>query len=685
MKIRTRLQISVLGGSLLLLLALGGTLLFLVGRAMKHAALSQMASQAELVRAMCEVSFRDRQAKVAGDLDLFREWSTKRFDFLPRRQILAGTNQVDKSKAQLEVPVVLLDGLPLEKDDHKLVEAVKAMTGDDATIFLMADQGMLRVSTTVRRLDGGRAVGTFIPSSSPVYRSVAEGREFVGRAPVAGQAYLTAYTPLKDGKGKVAGALFLGVPEVDKKRLREEILARKTSDSRYVFVLDTHGVYKIHPTREDSSIADLPFAQEMIRRRTGDVEYDLPVEGGGTVRKQAVFAYSEELGWIAASTASVAEIQKTRTEIAKILLACLVGALVFFGLVTAWIDRSVSVPIRRTSALMHQISEGEGDLTQRIDATRRDELGELASGFNRFAEKTRQAIRSIWGQHASLGNATRGLLELSDDLDAQAKTAAAKSTSVAAAAERMSATTASFSRTLEDSNSSLGQVAASVEEMNASIQEIARAAESSRRTGESAVQSIDEAVRLVAELREASSEIGRVVGLITDISEQTKLLALNATIEAARAGEMGKGFAVVAGEVKQLAVGTASATSDIGSRTRRMQEATEKAVARIEAIRGVISEVALAQQSIAASVEEQSVTTNEISRNLSLAVQGMEQVTTRVGEVVATATGVTRDIAGVRATSVNLETRSRELRTMSGGIDASVEAVGRELGRFRVD
>lgn len=685
MKIRTRLQIAVMGASVALLGALGVTLVVVVGRAMERAALEQMSDQAELVRGMCDLSFRDRQTRVAGDIELFREGTQNRFEFLPRTEVLEGVDQVDKSKAVLQVATLRLDGKPLAEDDHKLVEHVKSLTGHDATIFLLASQGMIRVSTTVRQRDGGRAVGTFIPSSSPVYQSIAAGRKFVGRAVVAGQNYLTAYTPLTDRLGKVAGALFLGVPEVDREQLRGEVLARKASDSRYVFVMDTNGVFRIHPSREDGSIADLPFAQEMIRRKNGDVVYAWKNAEGKSVEKHAVFTYSKALGWIVASTATVSEINETRSDVVKILLVCIVFSLAVFGLVTVWIDRSVSAPIRRTGALMHGISEGEGDLTQRLDATRRDELGDLARGFNRFAEKTRQIIRSIWREHESLGTATQGLLGLSETLDVQAKMASEKSSMVAAAAEQMSVSAASVSSTLDASGSNLEQVAAAVEEMNASVQEIARAADSSRRTGESAVKSIDDAVRLMTELEVASSEIGRVVGLITEISEQTKLLALNATIEAARAGEMGKGFAVVAGEVKLLAVGTASATNDIGIRSKRMQEATQAAVARIESIREVIVGVADAQQTIAASVEEQSVTTKEISRNLSMAVQGMQQVSAQVGEVAMAATSVSRDIVGVKTTSEDLEGRSRELKEMSSRIGVSIDAVGKELGKFRVD
>src|SRR5690606_21069933 len=126
---------------------------------------------------------------------------------------------------------------------------------------------------------------------------------------------------------------------------------------------------------------------------------------------------------------------------------------------------------------------------------------------------------------------------------------------------------------------------------------------------------------------------GNVVKVITSIAEQTNLLALNATIEAARAGEAGKGFAVVASEVKDLAQETAKATEDIARRVAAIQVDTVSAVEAIAEISTIIANINDYQLTIASAVEEQTATTNEMSRSVAEAATGS-------GEIAANISGV---------------------------------------------
>lgn len=685
MKIKNRLHLAVLGGGSALLVVLGLAIDNITSDSLESQMIEQMHHQAVNARSLCELSFGDRRTKLLHDLDVFEVLARGRFRFPGGTIALDGVDQRDQSPAKLVVPQAVLDGQPLGSTTNDLVEHVKALTGDDATLFVFSPTGMLRVSTTVTRKDGTRAVGTFIPPSSPVYRAIAAGESFSGQAVVAGADFLTAYQPIRDAAGAVVGALFVGVPIVDREHLRKELFSRAIARTGYLFVIDTQGVFKVHPASEGGDARSLPFLSAAERNAEGQIRYQWPDSTGKTIWKQSYFVKSESLGWIVVATAPESEFFESRVHL-RILLGVFIGfAILLFAGVSIWVDRTVARPIRLAADLMRNIAEGDGDLTCRMDASSRDELGDLAEGFNRFVAKTRSIIRAVQDDTRPMSDGERELRGLASSLDQDSRLSAKLAASVAAAAEQMSASASHVTASIQESGAGLEQVAAAVEEMNASIGEIARAADSSRRTGMQALQSADEAHDLVAEMAEAASEIGRVVELIGEISEQTKLLALNATIEAARAGESGKGFAVVASEVKELAKGTSKATGDITQRVERMRQATGAVVERIARIRTISGEVASVQQTIAASVEEQSVTTREISKSLTLAVAGVRSISVNIGEVATAAGSVSRDIAEVKSSGEDLRGKAVAVGNVSSGLGASIGSVLAQLGKFRTE
>ena len=317
------------------------------------------------------------------------------------------------------------------------------------------------------------------------------------------------------------------------------------------------------------------------------------------------------------------------------ILCVILGAgfmLFFAGLVVR--------PIRRLSLALHEIAEGDGDLTHDLDAAGRDELAALARAFNGFQSKLRELIRQLAdGGHQ-----------------------------VADSSDQLAATSVRTADIVQRQQSETDQVATAMNEMTATVAEVARhasqAADATRQAdrqtemGRAAVTRAVEAMqRLSDQMQSATSAMTRVsddvnaisaiLNVIGEIAGQTNLLALNAAIEAARAGEQGRGFAVVADEVRTLAGRTQNSTHEIQAMIERLQSGTRGAVGVMDVGRtktqeslDAVAEAADAIETTARSVatikdmsiqiasaaEEQSAVAAEIDRNLSTIVQLVDQV-----------------------------------------------------------
>ena len=193
---------------------------------------------------------------------------------------------------------------------------------------------------------------------------------------------------------------------------------------------------------------------------------------------------------------------------------------------------------------------------------------------------------------------------------------------------------ASLASTAAQQMSSNAQsLATAVEEFEASIKEISGNASTAASVARTGVDAAEQTNTTIMRLGESSNEIGNVIKVINSIAEQTNLLALNATIEAARAGEAGKGFAVVANEVKELAKETSKATEDIIRRIETIQVDTQEAVDAIGRVAEIITQINESQNAIASAVEEQSVMTGEISRNISEVAHGSQDIARNIDMV----------------------------------------------------
>jgi methyl-accepting chemotaxis protein len=361
----------------------------------------------------------------------------------------------------------------------------------------------------------------------------------------------------------------------------------------------------------------------------------------GEALRELVSSKEKRAAQVAAD--SQASISRQRVQVQSLLL---VGALAVLA-IGFLLSRSVAVPILRVKKVLEKMAQG--DLRERVLVHGRDETGELAAAVNEALDRMQAALEAVRVNAVELARDSEGLRQLSSSLGESA-----------ARAEDQAGSASTFA---DEVSKSAQTSAAGTEEMGASIREIARSASDSARVSGEATTRAALANETIQRLGDSSKKVGEVAHFISSIAEQTNLLALNATIEAARAGEAGKGFAVVATEVKELAAQTAKAVGEVAGRISAIQSDSDAAVSAIGAIADIITNVTELQAGIAAAVEEQAATTQELARNAGLTAEGGSSISSSVARVLSEAHATSQSASSARDRSHKLSVMAAELQS----------------------
>ncbi|MFY1018272.1 methyl-accepting chemotaxis protein [Ectopseudomonas khazarica] len=637
---RIALQLAVALASMLVLLISLSTVFAL--RSLDNANLvtraEHLGSEARLLAdqlATFHGSLRDSTQRLAG---LFEQRFSGGVQLRSDERVTVGS---------LQAPALYLGATRLNNEFTE-VDDFTRMTAGVATVFVRDGDEFVRITTSLTKQDGTRALGTVLDHQHPAYQKLLAGQGYVGRALLFDRFYMTQYTPVRDAGGRVIAVLFVGFDYTDAQKLQMRNLTDfRIGSTGSLAILDEQGKWLVAPAGA-AAMSSLPvgLSERVANTGTGGFWSDgqdefysvaMPFAGGP---------------WTVLASMPREEIQAVTWRVGTQLA---IGSALTLLLAVIAVVLLLRRKLRPLGDLVQQAQAlGAGDLGARMTQSSEDEIGELARSFNRMGEALATMVAGIRVAAQDVSSRSQALSTLSRDAYQGIDQQSGEISSMAGAVEEFSAT----SQNIADNMRNTERLASE----NAQQTRIGRT--SMDQASEALVQiaeALEQTSTVINGLGQRSQEIGGIVSVITAIADQTNLLALNAAIEAARAGEQGRGFAVVADEVRSLAGRTREATNEISTMIGSIQSETNSAIATMEQGRQLMQDglernakvaAALAQISeqseaageqfaaITTATSEQSSTANVLSSNL----QSIAQANGEQREVVANLADTAREL-----------------------------------------
>ncbi|PHP87076.1 methyl-accepting chemotaxis protein [Burkholderia sp. AU18528] len=589
------------------------TLAHFAGQQLADEAHQRIDDKEQSIRAMVDLFDKALSAEANRSMSLFASFLPADFSLDPARTVDIGG---------VAAPTLLAGGQPLDLD-YSIPDQFLKKSGAIATIFARDGDDFVRITTSLKKQDGARAVGTKLDRAGPAYAPLVAGRSYTGLAKLFGRPYITQYKPVTDVSGRVIGALFVGLDiGAELKLVEDGIRALKIGDNGYYFVLDasqgpSRGTFVVHPDAAGQRADDTraPYAQ-MLAAAQGRLAYtstDPAAHDAGPTAKFVSFTTIPQWQWLVGGIALddelLATMRATRNRFLMIGAALVAAFAMLFVIV---VRRVVSRPLEAAARASERYAAG--DLSVRIrdgaaahGSAGNDEIGRLVQAVDGIGDGLARIVAQVRNGAADIAHGTVGIAAGSSDIAARIATQASSVEQTAASMEQITA--------------AVQQSAEHAAQANALVADASAAATN----GDAAVQRV---VATMDDIGRATRRIAEITGAIEGIAFQTNILALNAAVEAARAGEHGKGFAVVAAEVRALAQRSAAAVKEIDALSAESSTTVEQGYRIADAARGTMRDIVARVDQVRTLIGEISAA----SREQSTGIEQVNLAVTQIGE-----------------------------------------------------
>jgi len=500
-----------------------------------------------------------------------------------------------------------------------------------------------------------------------------------------GKAALVIAVPIRDGQKNLIGAL-LGV--VDFENLSKNILASKSGQSGYAFLVDHRGKVIVHPNealmKEMTDVSSLAPVQGTLNGKSGTISYDSQ-EG----KKLAGYSTVALSGWGVVVQQPMDEVMAGASKVRTTGIVFTLIAIVLAVLVGIFVAGVITKPIGELVSVTRKLAEG--DLTAKANVTTQDEMGQLSVAFNTMAKQLQQLIQGVIYNADQIAASSQELSATANEAERATNQVAVTMSDFSQGSQRQMEEIDETLRVVDDLTKVSKAVAEKALSASTLSDDMSKDAERGGGAANHAVEKINEIKEVtiltsdvIATLGEKSKQIGQILNVISGIAGQTNLLALNAAIEAARAGEQGRGFAVVADEVRKLAEQSQEATKQIAQIIEEIKQQTHEAIRAMD--RGnskvnegvdVVQTAGQALQDIMGQISKSVSMVSDINIASKQQLQGMQQMASSIGQVAAIAK---EGSAGAQTTAAATE----EVTASIGEIASAAEALAKTASELQM-